>query len=295
MRTLRFLFRLLVPVLWLLMGQATAAAFPLWSDTQVVGEIRHIKTRGDETLRDIAAQFDVRPEELERLNLGIDPLRPGAGTWITLPTQFVLPEAPRDGIVVNVAEARLYYYVIPLLGRGAEVLTFPIVLGERDWSGLLGRTRVEAKLHDAAPAVRAGRGQDDQPRPPARPAPSGDLALRLGAPGCLIESMRALPSPGERAVPACLGLREKDLRALYEEVREGTPVRIIDQPYKVGWRDGVLYLESHRSRAGEGPRSVTPAVRAVIQATSVHKPTIDWEVVRRVAEEASGVPVRISR
>lgn len=270
-------------------GPVEAAAFPLWPDTQVVGEIRHVKTRGDETLPDLAAQFGVGLDELERLNVGVDPWRPDPGTWITLPTQFVLPDAPRDGVVINVAERRLYYYIRSLLGRGAEVMTFPVVLGDRDWTAMLGPTHIEAKLEDAASPAPAAYGRESEAQV------EGDFALRLGIPGCLVAATNAEEAAATHGPSVCIGLQPNDLNLLFEEVREGTPVRIVDQPYKVGWRDGALYLESHASFNGDSARSITPAVRAVIHATAEKKPAIDWDVVRRSAEQASGVPVRISR
>jgi len=287
---MRSLGGLLVPVLWLCTGQVAAAAFPLWPDTQVVGEIRHVKTHGEETLPDIALRFGIGADELERLNAGVDPRRPDPGTWITLPTQFVLPDGPREGAVINVAERRLYYYVGSLLGRGAEVMTFPIALGRRDWTRMLGSTRVEARLAESVSPVAAARGTSLT----GRAGPREDLALRLGISGCLIEPVGA-PEPSGGANAACIGLQPEDLHLLYEEAREGTPVRIIDQPHKAGWRDGVLYLESHPSFTGDERGSITPAVRAVIRATRERRPAIDWDIVRRAAEEASGVPVRISR
>lgn len=273
---------------------AMAGVFPLWPDTQVVGEIRHVRARDDETLRDIAARYDVGLNEVVRVNIGVDPWRPEPGTWITLPTQHVLPDVPRDGLVINVAESRVYYYVRSILGRGAEVLTFPAVLAERDWGAMLGETRIEAKLRDAASSVpvkydRAGGA------PPDTATPADDRALRLGVAGCLVQSLPAGRESTPRAVSGCVRLSPNALRMLFEEVGEDTPVRIVDQPYKVGWRDGALYLESHASRRGGAPGSVTPAVRAIIQATTERRAPIDWETVRRVAEEASGVPVRVSR
>lgn len=275
-------------------GAARATAFPFWPDTQVVGEIRHIRIRGDETLRDVAAQFGVSLDELERLNVGVDTSRPGPGTWITLPTQFVLPDVPRVGVVINLAERRLYYYAPSLLGRGAEVMTFPVTLGQRDWTGMLGTTRVEAKVSDAASSVPV-KQRHDSGAPADRVGVTDDVALRLEIPGCLMQAISPYIPIGRLSVPVCLGLQPNDLKLLFEEVQEGTSVRIVDQPYKAGWRDGVLFLESHASFAGESSRTITPAVRAVINATTEKKPPIDWELVRRSAEQASGVPVRISR
>lgn len=277
-------------------GAARAAVFSLSADTQIVGEIRHMRTRGDESLRDLAAQFGVDVQELERLNAGIDPYAPGPGIWITLPTEFVLPDGPRSGLVINVAERRLYYYVPSLLGRGAEVMTFPVVLDGRDWSRMLGTTRVGARLRDAGSSPVAVSHSQEAATEPAHDAPSAtNLALRLDAAGCLLHAVDPYAESDAPKAPACLGLLPQDLELLYEEVREGTPVRIVEQAHKAGWRNGALYLESHASPRHEAARSITPAVRAIIRATGGRKPAIDWEAVRRVAERASGVPVRVSR
>lgn len=289
---MRFPLALLVLLAGLVPGgrAAHAAAFSLSPGTQVVGEIRHVKTRGDESLREIAARFDVSASALARLNAGVDPSRPGPGAWITLPTQFVLPDAPREGLVINVAERRAYCYVRSILGRGAEVLTFPVVLGERDWAGMLGPTRIEAKLGEVAFPLPVKHGSEG-----VEPGRMRAPALRLGIRGCLIEPVAPEQADERPMKRICIGLAPGDLERLYEEVGTETPVRILDQPHKAGWRDGALYLESHASFRGDRARSLTPAVRAIVQATAARRLPIDWEAVRRAAEEASGVPVRVSR
>jgi L,D-transpeptidase ErfK/SrfK len=291
-------------VLTVLVGMTPARAerFPLLPETDLVGEIGHLEARHEDTLAGVASRFDIGYEAIKRANPGVDPWLPGAGTRITLPSRFILPNTPREGLVLNLPEMRLYYYPKRTPGRGTEVMVFPVSIGDMDWSTPLGLTRVVAKIENPTwyPPVSVrtvhARDGDQLPStvPPGADNPLGEYALKLAIPRYLIHGTNRPNGIGMRVTHGCVRLRPDDIRTLYAEVEPDTPVRIVDLPYKAGWEGAVLFLEVHRPLDGK-PGQLTSAVRAIITATAAHRATIDWDKVQRTVEEMRGIPVAISR
>src|ERR1043165_758909 len=89
----------------------------------VVGETQVTKVQGEDTFSDIARRFNLGYEELVRANPGVDPWLPGEGREIVLPTQYILPEAPREGLVINLAQLRVFYYPKRAEGELQTVIT----------------------------------------------------------------------------------------------------------------------------------------------------------------------------
>ncbi|RMD69799.1 MAG: L,D-transpeptidase [Gammaproteobacteria bacterium] len=282
-------------LLWFLALPALSATYPLEED--VVGEIQTIRARYEDTLPDIARRFDLGYDELVRVNPGVDPWLPGEGTEIVLPTQFVLPRAPREGIVLNLPEMRLYYY--PPGGR--EVVTYPVGIGREGWDTPLGKTRIVARVANPSwypPAsIRKEHEAQGDPLPKVVPPgpdnPLGDFALRLGFPGYLIHGTNKPYGIGMRVSHGCIRLYPEDIAELFSRVKVGTPVHIIDQPYKAGWKEGKLYLEAHPPlKERESP--YTPVVETLVIAQGERQVAIDWDKALKVAEEALGWPVVVS-
>ncbi|MEJ0007292.1 MAG: hypothetical protein WDM77_13230 [Steroidobacteraceae bacterium] len=101
---------------------ATAARgqiVPLAPDQDLVGEPGEAQVEGDDTLPDIARRYHLGFDEIVAANPGVDTWLPGTGTKVHLPTQHLLPTAPRTGIVVNLADGRLYYFHVD--GNGSSV------------------------------------------------------------------------------------------------------------------------------------------------------------------------------
>jgi L,D-transpeptidase ErfK/SrfK len=84
--------------------------FTLVDGQDVVGEIQIVAARHEDTFVDIARSYGLGYDELLQANPGVDPWLPGEGTAVVLPTRFVLPQAPRQGIVLNIAAKRLFYF-----------------------------------------------------------------------------------------------------------------------------------------------------------------------------------------
>jgi len=286
--------------------EARAETFPLPPPGEsVVGEIQAQETNAADTLSDIARAHHVGYDQIVQANPSVDPWLPGAGARVVVPTQHVLPDAPRAGLVLNLPEMRIYYYPPRKRGQPATVLTFPVSIGRLDWSTPLGLTRVKTKVTNPEwrpPAsIRAEHAADGEELlevyPPGPDNPLGEYALRLAREGYLIHGTNRPYGIGMRVTHGCVRLYPEDIALLFREVPVGTPVRILNQPNKVGWRGTKLYLESHppleEDRARDGNR-LTPAVQAVVAATRAQPVRIDWGEVVRVATEAQGIPVAIS-
>ncbi|MES1944019.1 ErfK/YbiS/YcfS/YnhG family protein [Salinisphaera sp. PC39] len=270
----------------------------------VIGEVREIRTRAQDTLVDVARRHDIGYRELRLANPHVDPWLPGEGTRVVLPTRYVLPDAPREGLVLNLSEMRLYYYPAKDSPYAGKVITYPLGIGREGRSTPLGETRIvrtaDRPTWYPPASIRKEHAEDGDPLPrvvpPGPDNPLGEYALYLGFPSYLIHGTNKPAGIGMRVSSGCIRLYPEDIAALYSMVDAGTTVRIIDQPYKAGWLDGTLYVEAHppdangRSRVG----SYTPLVKSVIAATR-QRPDfpVDWNLAQNAAETADGVPVSV--
>lgn len=306
--TRRCLFARAIVLLWtgLTAMGSQAQTFVLPEEGQdVVGHIKAVRARHEDTLSDIARANRVGFEEIVRANPKIDPWLPGAGTRVIIPTLHILPNAPRQGLVLNLPEMRLYYYPPPPRGQRAVVVTFPVSIGRMDWSTPLGLTRVTAKITDPVwyppPSIRAEHEAEGETLPTEIPSgpdnPLGEFALQLAVPGYLIHGTNKPYGIGMRVTHGCVRMYPEDISRLFREVPVGTPVRIVNQPYKAGWLRGALYFETHppleENRTG-AQNNLTPGVAVVIEATRQHPARVDWDKVTRAAGEARGIPVVVS-
>ena len=220
----------------------------------VVGKIQVATAHHSDTLLDIARRYDLGYEEIIAANPGVDAWLPGEGTRVVLPTQFVLPDAPREGLVLNLAAMRLFYYPKPEAGERPVVITHPIGIGREGWQtpeGIMTITHKKEKPAWTVPeSVLKERAAAGNPLPPIVAAgpdnPLGDFAMRLSDPLYLIHGTNQPYGVGIRVSHGCVRLYPEDIARLFPLVPEGTQVRIINQPYVAGWLKGQLYLEAHQ-------------------------------------------------
>ena len=230
-----------------------SSRFALVEGSDVVGELQVMKARHEDTFVDIARAYDLGYDELVDANPGVDAWLPGAGTRIVLPTEFVLPDVPREGIVLNVGAKRLFYFPKAAAGQPRVVITHPVGIGREGWQTPIGTTRVVAKNKDpvwTVPAsIRKEHAAKGDPLParvgPGPDNPLGAYAMRLGFPSYLIHGTNKPDGIGMRVSHGCVQLFPEDIESLFAQVAVGTPVRIINEPQLLGWRDGNLYLEVH--------------------------------------------------
>lgn len=287
-------------------GPAPAQTFPLVSGQDLIGEIGQTEAQQQDTLPDIARQHHLGFDEIIAANPGVDIWLPGAGRIIRLPSEHLLPDVPRAGLVVNLPDGRLYYFHTDDQ-RSPVVETYPISIGQMDWKTPLGVTRIvqKEKMPTWYPpkSVRTKHLQDGDVLPDSIPPgpdnPLGEYALRLGVPGgaYLIHGTNKPVGVGMQITHGCIRLYPEDIEHLFGEVQVGTSVRIVNQRVKTGWLDGALYLEVHHPLDSAVPGDVedaTALTRAIVAATASRRVRVDWETAQRVFEEANGIPARIS-
>ncbi len=277
-------------------------SFPLpESGNDIVGAVRQIQTRYEDTFSDIARANGLGYAEMAETNPQVDPWLPGEGTTVTLPTRFILPPGPREGVVVNLAELRLYYFP-----KGENrVITYPLGIGREGWSTPTGQTRVTRKQQRPSwyppESIRQEHAAKGDPLPavvkPGPDNPLGAHAIYLSMPGYLLHGTNKPYGVGMRVSHGCIRLYPEDIAALFEQIEANTPVRIINEPYKAGWENGRLYVEAHpplsEQRAREGI-NFTPLVRAIISALGDSDQKPDWGAMKQAALGQRGIPVPVT-
>ena len=269
---------------------------------QVVGEDLHIQTAYQDTLYDLARTYSLGSEELIRVNPKVDPWLPGAGTAILVPGRHILPPGPREGVVVNIAEHRLYYYPKPARHQPQQVITYPVSIGKMDWRTPIGETRVIQKQKDPwwfpTESVRAEHLKDGDPLParvpPGPQNPLGDRALRLAAGNgtYLIHGTNNPIAVGLAVTHGCIRMYPEDIQALFPGVPVGTKVRIVNEPVKVAWVEGELLLEAHPpvDAQGQSYEPDLPTFESLLQvAVGDATVAINWDWAREVLGSANGV------
>jgi L,D-transpeptidase ErfK/SrfK len=279
--------------------------FVLTSPEQsVVGEPQLTFANNENTFSDIAREYGLGYDELVAANPGVDPWVPGDGTPVLLPTQYVIPDVARKGIVLNIASKRMFYFPELEEGETPYVMTYPIGIGRVGWDTPLGDAKVISKARDPVwyvPAsVRKEHAEAGDPLPSVVPAgpdnPLGKFVLKLDMPGYLIHGTNQPYGVGMRVSHGCVRLYPENIELLYDLIAIGESVTIINEPYLAGWVGGELYFESHAPleddevTAEEHLQKVFTSVRNQSGAFAAET---EQDYARTIASIASGVPVRV--
>lgn len=310
--TMRFSHDTLFPrylaaiLLWTgLAGGVQAAVYPLPPEGEsLIGKIQETQVQAGETLLDIGRRYSVGIDEMTNANPGIDPWLPPVGHSVVVPTLYVLPNAPREGIVVNLPELRLYYYPPVKAGERRVVMTYPLGIGSEGRAIPYGSTTIIEKKVDPVwtvpESIRAEHAAEGEflPKfvPPGPDNPLGKYALRLGFSSFLIHSTNRPFSVGMRVSHGCLRMFPENIAEFYPQVTLGTPVRILDQPYKAGWYQGALYFEAHppMAEAGHNPdTNLTPMVAAITSTVEARLDDRAWQLAAQLASRRAGIPTKI--
>ena len=293
-------FFVLLTALFAGLPAARAETFVLPPDgNDLIGYLREVRSRSEDTLLDIGRRHSIGYEEIVRANPGVDPWIPGQGTVVRLPTRFILPPGPREGLVINLPEYRMYYYRKPSKGKPPTVETYPISIGRMEWDTPLGRHEIVRKVKNPAwyppqsvrkEAAEQGKELPDVV-PPGPDNPLGDFAMRLDIPGYLIHGTNKPAGVGMRVTHGCIRMFPEDIEGLFPNVPIGTPVHILNEPVKVGWASGELYVEVHppleEDRAGRVRLNLT---RLIEDAAGAGSDTVDWRRAGDAWAEARGIP-----
>lgn len=276
------------------------------ADQSVVGEPQIVIAREENTFSDLAREYGLGYDELVAANPGIDPWLPGDGTPILLPTQFVLPDVPREGIVLNIASKRLFYFPEREESKPQIVLTYPIGIGRVGWETPLGSSAVISKARDPSWYVPASVRRENRELgypdpavvPPGPDNPLGKFVLKLDIPGYLIHGTNQPYGVGMRVSHGCVRLYPENIELLYELVGLGEPVMIINEPYLAGQRNGEFFFEGHAPLIDDEvtPEDHLQAIFASLQSDDLESPVpVDQDYVRSIAAEALGVAIRIQQ
>jgi len=297
---------------WLL--AALLVALPVAADQyaitpesgDLVGEPRWTEARHEDTLIDIAREHNLGYDEIVNANPGVDPWLPGAGVRIELAKHRVLPMAERRGIVINLPEHRLYYFPAAKSGDETGVYSYPVSIGKMDWRTPLGTTKIVQKVKDPPwyppQSVRDEHAKNGDILPAVVPAgpdnPLGRFAMRLGIPGgaYLLHGTNRPAGIGMQVTHGCMRLYPEDIEALFGMAGVGTPVTIVNQPFKVGWQGGQLWVEVHPALKEDvvEPPTLTDLTRLVVDATREALVPVDWSAVQRAYAESRGIPVPVT-
>ena len=285
---------------------ASAVTYPLPTDgSRLVGENQVVTIPDGNTLplEDFAAQYQMGLSNMLEANPGVDPYLPKGGTILNIPQQLILPDTPHEGIVINSAEMRLYYYP-----KGTNtVIVLPIGIGQLgkdtpiNWVTKVERKRANptwtptAKMH----AEYAAAGEPLPPVVPAGPDnPMGLYALYIGR-LYAIHGTNANFGIGLRVSHGCVRLRNEDIKFLFENVPVGTRVQFINEPVKATTEpDGSRYIEVHNplstSEDQINNNELVPITLTKAVTTVTSQSDVDQNVVEQAVQNRSGMPVRLN-
>ena len=274
-------------------------AFSVDKGDNVIGRLAFIILEEGDTLPDMARHFSLGINGVSAANPGVDIWVPRAGERILLPLSFILPDAPRKGIVINLAAMRLFQFKGN--NESMTLLTYPVGIGTEERSSPTGQMVVTRKVIRPTWHVPSSIAQDHRKKgdplpaavPPGPQNPLGEYALYLSKSSYLIHGTNKPASIGLRATNGCIRLYPEDVKKLFENTPVKTPVTIVNQPYLLGQSKGVIYLAVHVP-----PEKLDTAEfdKIYIRLRNIEKEsgrTLDWSKVKKVLAEARGIPVPI--
>ena len=273
--------------------------FAMARGDDVIGQLAAMRLNKGDTLPDVARHFSLGINALSAANPGVDTWAPRAGERILLPLSFVLPDSPREGIVVNLATMRLFQY------KGGDnslsVSTYPVGVGTNERPTPMGQMHVARKAARPTWYVPASIAEDHRKKgdplpaevPPGPQNPLGEFALYLSKPSYLIHGTNKPASIGLKATNGCLRLYPENVKLLFQDTPVKTPVAIVSQPYLVGQRQGTLYLEAHTPLDDAGADELKKAYAKLRDFEKRTARSLDWQQIEKVVAEARGIPVPI--
>ncbi len=271
-------------------------------DRDYIGQPETHRAVYEDTFVKIARNNGLGYVEMRSANPLIDPWIPGEGTKIILPKRHLLPNAPRDGIIINLPEMRLYFFP-----KNGDPVSYPIGIGRDGLATPEGTTKIVRKKDGPTwrPTQRMREEKPELPAsvPPGPKNPLGTHALYLGWPQYLIHGTNKPYGIGRRVSSGCIRLYPENITKLFDMVPSGTPVHVVDQPVKAGWVGEEFYIEVHPIKEEtdflednmplETTRLNEKEVAYILEKAGPIAEKLDWDVIRKAASERSGYPVMI--
>ncbi|HPQ50843.1 MAG: L,D-transpeptidase family protein [Alphaproteobacteria bacterium] len=291
-----------VPISAAAKGEANSAKAK-FSDPYI-GQMQNVTAGYQDTLVHIGREYGVGFVEMRAANPMLDPWIPGAGANIIIPTMNILPDAPHEGVVINLAEMRLYYYKTPFVAP----ITFPIGIGRDGLRTPVGTTTVVRKK-DGPTWTPTDRMRKEDPTlpvsvPPGSENPMGTHALYLGFPTIAIHGTNKPYGIGRRVSSGCIRMFPEDITQMFAMVPVGTKVTVVDQPIKSAWIGNSLYLEVHPTqeqatlmeREGAIPdyQLSEKDLSYIMRVAGPSVESLDWPKIRKVVKERKGYPIKIA-
>ncbi|KTD59092.1 L,D-transpeptidase family protein [Legionella shakespearei] len=270
-----------------------ATVFVLPASGDVIGELQHTASRINETIDEAGRRFNVGYYEMVHANPQVDAIHTlPAHTKLLVPTQYILPDVPRTGIVINLAEYRLYYFP----PDENIVITFPVGIGKEGWNTPLGFTKVTAKTTNPiwrpTPKLLAAAEELGAPLPDEFPSgvdnPLGKYALRLGWPAYLIHGTNRTDGVGARVSAGCIRMLPEDIEELYSLVSVGTSVRVINEPVKIGRQDDRLLIQMYPLLKGMQSRNLNKILHAKLHKAGINA-VLDNKLISHELSYPSGL------
>ena len=268
----------------------------------IIGKEQTYKTQYKDSLVDLARKFGLGYTEIVSANPGVDPWVPGANREIILPTAHLLPNGPRDGILINLADQRMYFFH----PNGKTVDTAPLGIGNEGWNTPKGSTRVIGKKRNPTWYVPKSV-REDQPElpaivPPGPDNPLGSHAVYLGWPAYLFHGTNKPYGVGRRVSHGCVRLYPEDIARIYDNVEIGTKVTIIDQAMKLARFHEELWLEVHPNQKQSDEIEQTGRLTyekppefefRLVDTAGEFAGSINWDLAKQAARERRGIPIQV--
>ncbi|NCO68730.1 MAG: L,D-transpeptidase [Nitrospirae bacterium CG_4_10_14_0_8_um_filter_41_23] len=287
---------LLIPIFITLFfaSSVSSEVYSYGKDNTVIGVTTTYKIKDNESLIEIARKFGIGFNEIADSNPDLDPFVPGVGISVEIPTSWVLPDAAlSNGIVINLSEMRLYYFLKQL--RSMSVMTFPIGIGSEGTDTPVGNFKVIKKIVRPSwyvpESIRKEKPTLPKVVPPGPDNPLGSHALRLSLGTVLIHGTNKPYGVGRRVSHGCIRLYPEDIPRLFQSVPNGVRVTIVRQPVKVGIKNNKVYIEVHKDKL-LNINYFNEAVNLLIKKNLLKR--VDTEKMYYAITEKSGVPVKIS-
>lgn len=292
------------PVTPVITPQPTAATaqhdFAIAPDQDMVGNLAVVNSAEGDTLSDIARHFGLGYTDITIANPSVAPWTPKVGSQVLLPMQFILPEAPHKGIVLNLATMRMFYYP----KKQDKVWTYPVSIGRDGWGTPMGLTKVAVKtanpewhVPDSIYREHAQKG-DILPRvvKSGPNNPLGYYAMRLALPRYLIHGTNKPYGIGMKVSHGCIQMYPEDIEVLFHDVNVGTPVQIVHQPYLAAWHNNMLYMEAHdpiTQTAGSKKAKQKEFLLKLKKMAKRSGAKVDWDKVKSALLSSDGIPTPI--
>jgi len=283
----------------LVMPPSLAATYVMPRD-DVIGQLTYANVDGTETLQDVARLYDVGVEEIRLANPHLNPNRPGKGAKVVIPSRYILPQGKREGIVINIAEKRLYHFTRPDKGPPL-VSSYPVSFGPDALAIDPGTYVVDHRVRK--PSWHVSSGDRERMRlagkkvrkvvAPGRDNPLGEYAIGLNVSGIMIHGTNKPARIGTLVSDGYVHMYPEDIKTLIHRTAKGTPVRIVNQPFKYGYKNGALYMELHKPASATGELNLAALVNWMSQIATRRLWAGDWLRVRDVAEQSKGIAMPV--